>query len=53
MTLISIRVSIDLELVTQKFHLVFFFELVTRKFYFNLLFRVSNLKILICLFNLI
>ena len=49
------------ELVTRKFYfyllfnskiLFFSFELVTRKFYFNSLFRVSNSKILIYLFNL-
>ena len=45
-----------LELVTQKFYYFYFSRLVTRLFNFDLLFRVSNskiltLKILICLFN--
>ena len=41
-----------LELVTQKkFYKFYFFELVTGKFHFKLLFRISNSKILICLFN--
>ena len=38
-------------LVTRKSHYFYFLELVTRKFYFNLLFSVSNSKVLICLFN--
>ena len=39
------------ELVNRIFYCFYFFEEVTRKLYFDLLFRVSNLKILICLFN--
>ena len=39
------------ELVTRKFYDFYFYELVTLKFYFNLLFRVSNSKIFIGIFN--